>query len=177
MSRWVIDARLKLIVVPIDSTWTRRSLADGSRARLSHTSRARAGRSRQRQSKRAGSTGRCTRTALVTAPFSIWHHIPDLHRAPMWLFPLGLPKSTSAGDQWPDDVRLPQLAALFQPPPRGPGFPDDLDALSLMVLEGACAFRVFNFSAPKPRAARCYPRPRSAQTGAVPLVHLWPRVS
>ena len=34
MSRWVIAAGLKLIVVPIDSTWTRRSLADGSRARL-----------------------------------------------------------------------------------------------------------------------------------------------
>jgi hypothetical protein len=25
MARWVIDAGLKLIVVPIDSTWTRRS--------------------------------------------------------------------------------------------------------------------------------------------------------
>jgi len=34
MSQWVIAAGLKLIVVPIDSTWTRRSLADGSRARL-----------------------------------------------------------------------------------------------------------------------------------------------
>src|SRR5260370_20298636 len=34
-----------------------------------HASRARAGRSRQRQSKWAGSTRRCTRTALVTAPF------------------------------------------------------------------------------------------------------------
>jgi hypothetical protein len=35
----------------------------------SYASRARAGRSRQRQSKWAGSTRRCTRTALVTAPF------------------------------------------------------------------------------------------------------------
>src|SRR5712671_4317492 len=35
--------------------------------------RARAGRSRQRQSKWAGSTRRCTRTALVTAPFPIGH--------------------------------------------------------------------------------------------------------
>jgi hypothetical protein len=52
-----------------DSTWMRRSLASGSRARASHASRARAGRSRQRQSKWAGSTRRCTRTALVTAPF------------------------------------------------------------------------------------------------------------
>jgi hypothetical protein len=34
MSRLVITAGLKLIVVPIDSTWTRRSLASGSRARL-----------------------------------------------------------------------------------------------------------------------------------------------
>jgi hypothetical protein len=32
--RLVITAGLKLIVVPIDSTWTRRSLASGSRARL-----------------------------------------------------------------------------------------------------------------------------------------------
>jgi hypothetical protein len=32
--RLVITAGLKLIVVPIDSTWTRRSLAGGSRARL-----------------------------------------------------------------------------------------------------------------------------------------------
>jgi len=69
MSRWVIAAGLKLIVVPVDSTWMRRSLASGSRARASHASRARAGRSRQRQSKWAGSTRRCTRTALVTAPF------------------------------------------------------------------------------------------------------------
>ena len=69
MSRWVIAAGLKLIVVLIDSTWMRRSLASGSRATASHASRARAGRSRQRQSKWAGSTRRCTRTALVTAPF------------------------------------------------------------------------------------------------------------
>jgi hypothetical protein len=69
MSRWVIAAGLKLIVVPVDSTWMRRSLASGSRARASHASRASAGRSRQRQSKWAGSTRRCTRTALVTAPF------------------------------------------------------------------------------------------------------------
>jgi hypothetical protein len=67
MSRLVIAAGLKLIVVPIDSTWMRRSLASGSRARASHASSARAGRSRQRQSKWAGSTRRCTRTALVTA--------------------------------------------------------------------------------------------------------------
>jgi hypothetical protein len=56
MSRWVIAAGLKLIVVPVDSTWMRRSLANGSRARASHPSRARAGRSRQRESKWAGST-------------------------------------------------------------------------------------------------------------------------
>jgi hypothetical protein len=74
MSRWVIAAGLKLIVVPVDSTWMRRSRASGSRARASHASRARAGRSRQRQSKWAGSTCRCTTTALVTAPFSVWHH-------------------------------------------------------------------------------------------------------
>ena len=73
MSRWVIAAGLKLVVVPVDSTWMRRSLASGSRARASHASRARAGRSRQRQSKWAGSTRRCTRTALVTAPFPIGH--------------------------------------------------------------------------------------------------------
>src|SRR3984893_12664145 len=65
MSRWVIAVGLKLIVVPVDSTWMRRSLA----TRASHSSRARAGRSHQRQSKWAGSTRRCTRTALVTAPF------------------------------------------------------------------------------------------------------------
>ena len=44
---------------------------------VSHASRASAGRSRQCQSKWAGSTRRCTRTALVTAPFSVWsvrHH-------------------------------------------------------------------------------------------------------
>jgi hypothetical protein len=64
-SRW----GLKLIVVPVDSTWMRRSLASGSRAKASHASRARAGRSRQRQSKWAGSTRKCTRTALVTVPF------------------------------------------------------------------------------------------------------------
>jgi hypothetical protein len=86
MSRWVISAGLKLIVVPVDSTWMRRSVASGSRARASHASRARAGRSRQRQSKWAGSTRRCTRTALLPAPFLI------LQRAPMWLFPLGLPE-------------------------------------------------------------------------------------
>jgi len=33
MSRWVIAAGLKLIVVPIDTTWMRRSLASGSRAK------------------------------------------------------------------------------------------------------------------------------------------------
>jgi hypothetical protein len=65
----VIAAGLKLIVVPVDSNWMRRSVANGPRTRASHTSRARAGRSRQRQSKWAGSTRRCTRTALVTAPF------------------------------------------------------------------------------------------------------------
>ena len=69
ISRWVIAAGLKLIVVPVDSTWMRRSLSSGSRVRASHASRARAGRSRQRQSKWADSTCRCTRTALVTAPF------------------------------------------------------------------------------------------------------------
>ncbi len=53
----------------------------------SHASRARAGRSRQRQSKWADSTRRCTRTALVTAPFHIGHD-PAAARAPMWLFPL-----------------------------------------------------------------------------------------
>jgi hypothetical protein len=45
----------------------------GGRLVASHASRARAGRSRQRQSKWAGSTRRCTRTALVTAPFPIGH--------------------------------------------------------------------------------------------------------
>jgi hypothetical protein len=30
----------------------------------------------------------------------------------MWLFPLGLPKSTSAGDRWPDDVRLSDIEPL-----------------------------------------------------------------
>jgi hypothetical protein len=89
MSRLVIAAGLKLIVVPIDSTRMRRSLASGSRAKASHASRARAGRSRQRQSKWAGSTRRCTRTALVTAPFGT---IPGLQRVPMRLFPLGLPE-------------------------------------------------------------------------------------
>jgi hypothetical protein len=34
MSRWVTAAGLKLIVVPVDSTWMRHSLASGSRARL-----------------------------------------------------------------------------------------------------------------------------------------------
>jgi hypothetical protein len=63
-SRWP-----KINFVPVDSTRMRRSLANGSRARASHASRARAGRSRQRQSKWTGSTRRCTRTALVTAPF------------------------------------------------------------------------------------------------------------
>jgi hypothetical protein len=65
-SRWP-----KINFAPVDSTWMRRSLANGSRARASHASRARAGRSRQCQSKWAGSTRRCTRTALVTAPFLI----------------------------------------------------------------------------------------------------------
>jgi hypothetical protein len=65
-SRWP-----KLIVVPIDSAWMRRSLVGGSRAMASHASRARTGRSRQRQSKWAGSTRRCTGTALATAPFSL----------------------------------------------------------------------------------------------------------
>src|SRR6266481_3278263 len=46
---------LKLIVVPIDSICMRRSLINGSR-KASHASRARAGRSRQRQSKWADST-------------------------------------------------------------------------------------------------------------------------
>jgi hypothetical protein len=73
MSRLVIAAGLKLIVVPIDSTWKRHSLTSGSRVRASHASSARAGRSRQRQSKWAGSTRRCTRTALVTAPFLFRH--------------------------------------------------------------------------------------------------------
>jgi len=45
--RLVIVAGLKLIVVPIDSTWMRHSFASGSRARASHASSARAGRSRQ----------------------------------------------------------------------------------------------------------------------------------
>ena len=31
----------------------------------------------------------------------------------MWLFPLVLPKSTSAGDQWPNDARLSDLEARF----------------------------------------------------------------
>jgi hypothetical protein len=89
MSRWVIAAGLKLIVVPVDSTWMRRSLARGSRARASHASRARAG--RQRQSKWAGSTRRCTRTALVTAPF-LFGTIPAFSALPCGylLFPLGL---------------------------------------------------------------------------------------
>jgi len=92
MSRWVIAAGLKLIVVPVDSTRMRRSLASGSRARASHASRARAGRSRQRQSKWAGSTCRCTRTALVTAPFLFGHHSGLQRASPCGylLFPLGL---------------------------------------------------------------------------------------
>ena len=90
MSRWVIAAGLKLIAVPVDSTWMRRSLDSGSRARASHASRARAGRSRQRQSKWAGSTRRCTRTALVTAPF-LFGTIPAAARSAR-LFPLGLPE-------------------------------------------------------------------------------------
>ena len=88
MSRWVIAAGLKLIVVPVDSTWMRRSLASGSRARASHASRARAGRSRQRQSKWAGSTRRCTRTALVTAPF-LFGTIPAFSALPCGYFRSG----------------------------------------------------------------------------------------
>ena len=56
MSRLVIAADLKSIAVPIDSTWMRYSLVSGSRATASHACRARAGRSRQRQSKWADST-------------------------------------------------------------------------------------------------------------------------
>ena len=46
---------LKIIVNPIDSTRMRRSLGSGSRTGF-HASRARAGRSRQRQSKWSDST-------------------------------------------------------------------------------------------------------------------------
>ena len=81
MLELVIAAGLKLMSFQIDSPWMRRSLAIGSRARASHASRARTGRSRQRQSKWAGSTRRCTKTALVTAPFPI-RHDPAATRAP-----------------------------------------------------------------------------------------------
>ncbi len=56
--------------VPIDSIWMRRSVISGPRVAAS---RARAVRSRQCQSKWAGSRVWCTRTALVTAPFPIGH--------------------------------------------------------------------------------------------------------
>jgi len=91
-SRWVIAAGLKLIVVPVDSTWMRRSLANGSRARASHASRARAGRSRQRQSKWAGSARRCTRTALVTAPF-LFGTVPAFSARPCGYFRSGYQSS------------------------------------------------------------------------------------
>jgi len=45
--RLVMVAGLKLIVVPIDSTWMRHSFTGGSRAMDSHASSASAGRSRQ----------------------------------------------------------------------------------------------------------------------------------
>src|SRR5260370_39772593 len=53
----------------------RRSLASGSRARASHASRARAGRSRQRQSKWAGSTRRCTQNGAGNSAVSVWFPI------------------------------------------------------------------------------------------------------
>jgi hypothetical protein len=47
--------------------WSIASFQD--RKQASHASSARAGRSRERQSKWGGSTRWCTKTALVTAPF------------------------------------------------------------------------------------------------------------
>src|SRR5258705_13490057 len=85
----------------------RRSLASGSRAMASHASRARAGRSRQRQSKWAGSTRRCTRTALVTAPF-LFGTIPAFSAPPN-----KRPEATSARS----NVLLSPRATLF---PVGP---------------------------------------------------------
>ena len=58
----------KIIAPLIDSDWIKRSLIGGPQVG-SHASRARAGRSRERQSKWGGSTRWCTKTALVTAPF------------------------------------------------------------------------------------------------------------
>jgi hypothetical protein len=62
MSRWVIAAGLKLIVVPVDSTWMRRSLAS-----VVH------------------------QNGAGNSAVSVWHH-PGLQRSPMWSFPLGLPE-------------------------------------------------------------------------------------
>src|SRR5882724_6749681 len=72
--------------------------ASGVAKQASHASRARAGRSRQRESKWAGSTRRCTRTALVTAPFSVWHDPGSrlVQRAASGYFPLRAAGSTNA---------------------------------------------------------------------------------
>jgi hypothetical protein len=101
-----------------DSTWMRRSLASGSRARASHASRARAGRSRQRQSKWAGSTRRCTRTALVTAPF-LFGTIPAFSALPCGylLFPLGLLPPFKRIQGAPTRRGKPTVAAISNPCP------------------------------------------------------------
>src|SRR5882757_2782670 len=70
---WVIAAGLKLNVVPIDSTWTRRSLASGSRNRL--PTPAEPERVAPASASRSGPVPRvgAPETALVTAPFPIGH--------------------------------------------------------------------------------------------------------
>jgi hypothetical protein len=71
--RLVIVAGLKLIVVPIDSTWMRHSFMADREPWLPTPAVPERVAPASRQSKWAGSTRRCTRTALVTAPFSVWH--------------------------------------------------------------------------------------------------------
>jgi len=86
----------------------RRSLANGSRAMASHASRARAGRSRQRQSKWADSTRRCTRNGAGNGAVFCLVTIPAAARsarAPMWLFPLGLPAAAPSSSRRPSTKR------------------------------------------------------------------------
>src|SRR5580692_10876977 len=116
-SRWP-----KINFVPVDSTWMRRSLASGSRARASHASRARAGRSRERQSKWAGSTRRCTRTALVTAPF-LFGTIPAFSARQGWLG-YHNQRGTAQQSAMPQDLfireKFTKLATEYFPLPKRP---------------------------------------------------------
>ena len=100
----------------------RRSLASGSRAKGFPRQQSQSGSLPPAPVEVGRFTRRCTRTALVTAPFSVWHDPGSrlVQRAAMWLFPLraaGVPfqriRGCAIAPLWPGDAGCDGASSIY----------------------------------------------------------------